>query len=126
MQPSFTRAQLQRLKFHADEANRRHRIDQIVNEIYQMVLTSASSGMKCINYCMYAGSLPINGDPFIAENAPHILSILECLFPDCTISHTIMARGRDGKNYDISKIDDEILPLLTVALPSSYIVVDWS
>jgi hypothetical protein len=37
-----------------------------------------------------------------------------------------MAKGSDGKMYDISKIDDSILPLINSVNKESYIVIDWN
>ena len=65
-------------------------------------------------------------DPFYIENMPDILSGLQELFPGCTVSHSIMCQGTDGKLYDISTLDDKILPFVNRALDQSFIVIDWS
>jgi hypothetical protein len=65
-------------------------------------------------------------DPFYIENMPDILSGLQELFPGCTISHSIMCQGTDGKLYDISTLDEKVLPFVNRALYQSFIVIDWS
>ena len=65
-------------------------------------------------------------DPFYLENMPDILSGLQELFPDCTVSHTLLCKGTDGKFYDISTLDEKILPFVNRALDQSFIVIDWS
>jgi len=37
-----------------------------------------------------------------------------------------MARAKDGKLYDVAKLDDAVLPFVDRALDQSYIVIDWS
>jgi hypothetical protein len=65
-------------------------------------------------------------NPFYIENMPSILAVLQDLFPDSSVSHTLLAKGTDGKFYDISKLDDKVLPFVNRALDESYIVIDWS
>ena len=67
-----------------------------------------------------------SSDPFYIENMTDILSGLQALFPDCTVSHTLLCKGTDGKFYDISTLDDKILPFVNRALDQSFIVIDWS
>lgn len=65
-------------------------------------------------------------DPFHIKNMKDILAGLKALFPECKVTHTLMARKNDGTLYDISKLDDAILPFVNELLQESYIVVDWS
>jgi hypothetical protein len=39
-----------------------------------------------------------------------------------------MARGRDGKDYDISNLDEKLRPFIDTqrAVTKEYIVIDWS
>jgi len=65
-----------------------------------------------------------------------IINGVKILFPDCSVEHktVTMVTGRDGKLYDISKIDKNIIPGITRPIPCitraatsmEYIVVDWS
>lgn len=65
-------------------------------------------------------------DPFHIKNMSDILSGLRDLFPDCAVSHTLLCQAKDGKMYDIAKLDDAVLPFVDRALDQSYIVIDWS
>jgi len=65
-------------------------------------------------------------DPFHIKNIPDILAGLRNLFPDCAVSHTLLCQAKDGKLYDVSKLDDAVLPFVDRALDQSYIVIDWS
>jgi len=67
-----------------------------------------------------------SSDPFYIENMPDILSGLQTLFPECSVSHTLICKGADGKFYDISTLDDKVLPFVNRALDQSFIVIDWS
>jgi hypothetical protein len=60
------------------------------------------------------------------NNIADILAELQALFPGCTVTHTLMAKGRDGKLYDLTKMDDNVLPFIDQTLEQSYIVIDWS
>jgi hypothetical protein len=57
---------------------------------------------------------------------PEILQALKVLFPDSSVSHTLLAEGKDGKLYDIEKLTDSNLSLVNTALEDSYIFIDWS
>jgi len=65
-------------------------------------------------------------DPFFLANMPDILSGLRQLFPGCTVTHSLLCQGTDGKLYDISTLDDKVLPFVNRALDRSFIVIDWS
>jgi hypothetical protein len=65
-------------------------------------------------------------DPFHISNMPDILAGLRNLFPDCAVSHTLLCQAKDGKMYDVAKLDDAVLPFVDRALDQSYIVIDWS
>jgi hypothetical protein len=86
---------------------------------------------KNYNDTIYNYQIPFNdqtqsSDDFYIKNIDTILNKLKELFPGCSVSHTLLARGKDGKLYDISKINDKILSLIDTALNNSYIVIDWS
>ena len=68
----------------------------------------------------------LKSDPFWIDNMKDIISGLKELFPECDVSHTIMATGRNGKMYDVARLDDTVLPFVDRALDQSYIVIDWS
>jgi hypothetical protein len=67
----------------------------------------------------------------ILDNMKEILACLESIFPECTISYksTSFARGRDGKEYDISTLDDNLRQLIINPgqfRKSDCIIIDWS
>lgn len=74
----------------------------------------------------YGSKAGMTTDPFYLKNMPDILAGLQELFPGCAVSHTLLSKGTDGKMYDISKLDDKVLPFVNRALDQSYIVIDWS
>jgi hypothetical protein len=65
-------------------------------------------------------------DPFHIKNMNDILAGLQELFPGCSVSHTLLCQGKDGKMYDVAKLDESVLPFVDRALDQSYIVIDWS
>jgi len=140
---------MQNLKAEKDEEARQQKIENIAHSIYNGAYTCAKNGQATsYNYPIPLGntqahltpnipclsrpgiSFPApykkSSDPFYIENMSYILSSLQLLFPGCTISHSIMARAKDGKLYDIAKLDDAVLPFVDRALDQSYIVIDWS
>jgi len=67
----------------------------------------------------------------ILDNMKEIIACLESIFPDCTISYKSIsfAKGRDGKEYDISTLDENLRQL--IINPGQFrisdcIVIDWS
>jgi hypothetical protein len=138
----MSRAAMQGLKAQKDEEQRireqKIRLDkvkQIANSIYnsavQLAATSTHTSFKHeIPRGLY-NSLPPNhrlytSDPFYLNNMTDILAELQALFPGCSVTHALMAKGRDGKLYDLSKMDDSVLPFIDQTLEQSYILIDWS
>ena len=70
--------------------------------------------------------LPIPGPEFYRDNMKLILEGLQILFPECLVEHATLVRAQDGKLYDISKLDDKMLPFINKQQSAEYIVVDWS
>jgi len=67
----------------------------------------------------------------ILDNMKEIIACLESIFPDCTISYRSIsfAKGKDGKEYDISTLDENLRQL--IINPGQFrisecIVIDWS
>jgi hypothetical protein len=117
------RNELKQLKQKTDEENRVYHIKQIISNIYNNVISLA----KTKTDTSYKYQVPLNpNDDFYSKNITEILQGLQKLFPDCTVTHTLFAYGTDGKMYDISKLDDTILPFVNSALNNSFIVIDWS
>jgi len=105
-----------------DEEKRLFKINSIVHSIYPRVLQIAKhSGEKAYHHEIHFAERV-----FYTTNATAILAGLKELFPDAHIAHTLLARGTDGKLYDIARLNDSTLRLVSKANNNSYIVVDWS
>jgi hypothetical protein len=141
----MSRSMMQTLKAEKDEDIRKGQIKKIVNEIYKEAVQIASTNTTTsYNYelpsIMMAMRTPserlrlkaqhqyLNGapDPFHIKNIADILAGLRDLFPDCAVSHTLLCQAKDGKMYDVAKLDGSVLPFVDRALDQSYIVIDWS
>ena len=124
MTQPMSRDTMRGLKAKYEEGARIQQVKQIVQQVYQDAVQAARSNTNT----SYNHPLPQDHiqHPFYVKNMPEILAGLQELFPDCDVSHTLLARGTDGKMYDISKLDDKVLPFVNRALDQSYIVVDWS
>jgi hypothetical protein len=55
-----------------------------------------------------------------------ILDGLRLVFPECLVEHATLVRAQDGKLYDISKLDEKMIPFIDMQQRTEYIVVDWS
>ena len=126
----MSRDAMRELKATTEEAARLSRIKGFVSEIYRYALERARS-MPSNSYhhplpktCSEQGEW--YAEPFYVKNMPDILVGLQVLFPGCDVTHTLLSKGTDGKMYDISKLDDKVLPFVNHALDQSYIVIDWS
>lgn len=115
-----------------EEKIRLDKIKQIVDSIYYSAVEFAGTSTEIsfkyeiprIRYRYHDSNR--GSDPFYLNNMQDILNRLQTLFPDCSVTHALMARGRDGKIYDLSKMDDTVIPFIDQTLEQSYIVIDWS
>ena len=122
----MSRDAMRQLKANTEEAARIQQVKNIVEQVYRAaVQTAKSSSVTSYNY-----PLPPQNrhqpDLFYVKNIPDILAGLQELFPGCDVSHTLLSKGTDGKMYDISKLDEKVLPFVNRALDESYIIIDWS
>jgi len=139
----MSRNAMRSLKSDEDEKVRLTKIKEIVQKIYTYAIQYAKGSTEtsyrymvpkvdppCGPSMIMSNGVPIQyyhiPNPFYIENMPSILAVLQDLFPDSSVSHTLLAKGTDGKFYDISKLDDKVLPFVDRALDESYIVIDWS
>jgi len=139
----MSRNAMRSLKSDEDEKVRLTKIKEIVQTIYTYAIQYAKGSTETSYRYMVPKVDPAYGptmimpmnrpnqhydipNPFYIENMPSILAVLQDLFPDSSVSHTLLAKGTDGKFYDISKLDDKVLPFVNRALDESYIVIDWS
>jgi hypothetical protein len=145
----FTRECLRLLNRQKDEEGRGRRLEQIIKEIYTNTVQFAERKSETVyryslinNYNpvsipstipsahhLHFIQFPINKE-FIVGNMDEILTRLRNLFPDCSVEYKniSMAMGRDGKEYDISSLDDKLRPFIDTsrAQTREYIVIDWS
>ena len=139
----MSRDTMRQLKANTEEAARIQQVKNIVQQIYRAAVETAKSKTDTsYNHPLPRGAtvaemqivavkkVDCNGgstaDSFYLKNMPDILAGLQELFPGCDVTHTLLSRGADGKMYDISKLDEKVLPFVNRALDQSYIVVDWS
>jgi hypothetical protein len=126
------------LKAKVDEETRLKRVDSIVRGIYHYTVSAAEKSTDTsfkmeipkthqmrtnTNSRQYQVHV---SDPFYIENMRDILSGLQELFPGCTVSNSTLSKGTDGKFYDISTLDEKVLPFINRDLDQSFIVVDWT
>jgi hypothetical protein len=140
MTQPMSRDAMRELKANTEEAVRVQQVKQIVQQVYQAAVQTARSKTETsYNHQVPRGpeyqyqnnianrvNQNIVTDPFYVKNMPDILVGLQVLFPGCDVTHTLLSKGTDGKMYDISKLDDKVLPFVNRALDQSYIVIDWS
>ena len=131
--PPVSRASMQGLKAKKDEEKqlkdeeeRLISIKRIVQDIYTKAINTAGQTTNTsFQYQIpYADSRTIS--PFHTANMKEIIGELETLFPDCSVKHTQMAQGRDGKFYDLSSVDEHLRELMNLNRTVEGIVVDWS
>lgn len=116
------------------EKNRMGKINNIVDTIYVDAVNFANSGDETVY--IYDLSQHDSHLDFYRTNMAEIINGIKKLFPDCSVEYKTltMVRGRDGELYNISKIDENIVPGVTKPIPCNirpaacieYIVLDWS
>ena len=152
----FSRENMRSLKSQKDEEGHQRRLEEVVRNIYTSAVYFAErnaettyrfrilNGNGNYNSVHIPSSTPysnlhlhslqsipfqINKD-YIMVNMDEILTRLRSLFPECSVEYkkVSMARGRDGKDYDISNLDEKLRPFIdtTRAETNEYIVIDWN
>lgn len=147
----FSRVNMRALKSLNDEENNSLKIDAIVKQLYEETVRFAENNVDAV----FRKELLNNGGnygyierhsfikPFdprtlrsgisyddILRNIEEILNRLRNLFPDCDVVYkkTSIGRGMDGKEYDISTLDEKVRPFINphnVRIVEN-IVIDWS
>jgi len=148
---SYSRSFMQDLHEQTNKKIRDEKIDKLVKAIYKDALQFAERNSTKVfvfdfsHPSTYFGQLLIQsitnmGDysirvqlkkEDILDNMKEILACLESIFPECTISYKSIsfARGRDGKEYDISTLDENLRQLIINPgqfRKSDCIIIDWS
>jgi hypothetical protein len=97
--------------------------------VYKIIINKSYNSIKLPSNSSYPHDLGIPRE-YATEHMEEILTHLRSLFPDCSIEYkkVSMARGRDGKEYDISALDDKMRPFIDVrqARTEEFIVIDWT
>jgi len=123
-----SRESMRILRAQKEEERRIQQIEREVANIYRYAIHAAEHTTESRYLHPFNIHTHISSD-FYKTNMAEILSGVQSLFPDCSVEHTTlkMATTRDGKTYDISKIDAALMPFIMNVQPSAdYIVVDWS
>ena len=128
---SFTpmsKESMRNLKAEQDEENRNKKIKEIVSNIYNSAIYMAKTTLNTSFHheIPKSNQTTNNLDIFYINNKDEIVKILQELFTDCSVSFSILSRGNDGKMYDISKMDEKVIPFINRQFDKSYIVIDWS
>ena len=145
----FSRANMRLLKEQKDEEGHQRRLEEVVRNIYTSAVYFAernaettyrfaiqNSGHQMVNIPSTIPSNHLQPIPFqinkeyIVKHTDEILGRLRALFPDCSVEYkkVSMAMGRDGKEYDISNLDDKLRPFIDTARAQTkeYIIIDWT
>ena len=124
----ISRESMRGLKAKRLEEDRIRQLNHIIDKIYREAVNIANNtdDSKCLHM------LPKSGTSldFYIINMAEIIIDLKSLFLDCSIEHTTLTTvtARNGKKYDISKIDKDNISDIR-GRPTEigeYIVVDWS
>lgn len=146
----FSRANMRLLKGQKDEEGHQRKLEEVVRNIYTSVVSFAERNAETIykfafqngyqslvnipstipsNHNIQSIPFQINKE-YIVKNVDEILTRLRSLFPECSVEYkkVSMAMGRDGKEYDISNLDDKLRPFIDTARAQTkeYIIIDWS
>jgi hypothetical protein len=144
----FSRENMRTLKSQKDDEGHQRKLEEVVRNIYASSVSFAErNAEKTYRLAIQNGyqanvsipsTIPSNHlhillqitKEFIVGNMDEILTRLRILFPECSVEYkkVSMARGRDGKDYDISNLDEKLRPFIdtTRAQTNEYIVIDWS
>ena len=146
----FSRENMRTLKSQKDHEGHQRKLEEVLRNIYASAVCFAERTTETTyrfpiqnvyhqnvsipstipsNHTLNHISFQITKE-FIVGNMDEILSRLRILFPECPVEYkkVSMARGRDGKDYDISNLDEKLRPFIdtTRAQTNEYIVFDWS
>jgi len=142
----FSRENMRTLKSQKDEEGHQRKLETIVKDIYtntvrfaevsdntrynRFLLGNNYSSVHVPSILTHSGLNYQITKEFILGNIDEILTRLRILFPECSVEYkkVSMAMGRDGKEYDISNLDEKLRPFIDTsrAQTKEYIVIDWS
>jgi len=137
------------LKEQKDEEGHQRKLEEVVRNIYTSAVSFAERNAETsYTFCFpntyqslvnIPSTIPSNvfqsiqfqiTKEYIVGNMDEILGRLRALFPECSVEYKklSMAMARDGKEYDISNLDEKLRPFINTqrAVTKEYIVIDWS
>jgi hypothetical protein len=130
LQPT-SRDSLRGLKAAKDEEMLWEKLKHCVTQLHIVILRKAESSTDTF-YHYKLPPFPISNTTqlpipeFYRDNMKLILEGLQILFPDCLVEHATLVMAQDGKLYNISKLDEKMIPFINMQQSAEYIVVDWS
>ena len=143
----FSRENMRDLKEQKDEEAHIMKINSVVKQLYEETVRTAERSQETLykinmsNRGYYHIKLPSNSNSlyyhdldiprqYVTEHMEEILTHLRSLFPDCVVEYkkVTLARGIDGKEYDISTADNTIRPFIHMhqSRTEECIVIDWT
>ena len=145
----FSRENMRTLKSQKDEEGHQRKLEEVVRNIYSSAVSFAERNAETIyrftiqngyqQNVVIPSTIPSNHNlqsilhinrEYIVKNVDEILTRLRSLFPECSVEYKTvsMAMGRDGKEYDISNLDDKLRPFIDTsrAQTKEYIIIDWT
>jgi hypothetical protein len=136
----LSREYLRSLKTKQDEERKEKKIVDFVQRIYESSVNFAKTNSDTVFKYNITSYFPMISNPnanpnvFTHENVieymDEILRRLRILFPDSRVEFKKISivRGRDGKDYDLSIIDDKVRQFIDIRLATTTenIVIDYS
>jgi hypothetical protein len=143
----FSREKMRAFKANKDEEAHILKIHSIVKQLYEETVRFAERNEETIykinmsNRGYYHIKLPSNSNSsyhhdlhipmeYVREHMEEILTHLRNLFPDCVVEYkkVTLARSRDGKEYDVTTMDDKLRAFIDVrqSRTEEYIMIDWT
>ena len=127
------RETLRGLKAEEEEKMRFQLINNCVNNLYEAAVRKAKISTDTV-YSYTLPPFPIDKRTGIAvpqpefhrDNMVDILIRLRDLFPDCSVKYTKVARGQDGRMYDISTMDEKVLAFIDKRHNEECIIIHWT
>jgi hypothetical protein len=132
----MSRDEMRSLKAKRDEELRIEKMNRCVQMIYSQAVGIAKTSTNTsysldidpqqTRKMMHMNHPPNSEYQFYKDNMTEILSGLQDLFPGCIVKLAKMCTGNDGKRYDISTMDEKMLPFINQQQAFECIVIDWS
>ena len=142
----FSRENMRGLKANKDEEAHILKIHSLVKQLYEETVRFAEVNQETvykfnINRDYTYIRLPSNSNSlhyhnvgiprgYVTAHIEEILTHLRSLFPECDVEYKkiTLARGIDGKEYDISTTDNTIRPFIHMhqTTTNESIVIDWT